>query len=279
SKQGTEDDNESGGSLLACKVIWKDLANPLFVKKFLPRELDLVTRIRSQHCIQIHRVIETENKCFVFMRYAERGDLYDYLSAHGRLREEHAKFWVRQLALGVKYLQSMNVAHRDIKCENILVTEKLNVKLADFGFCRCWKEPVGKGEGYKEVLSSTYCGSLHYAAPEILAGTPYRLMYVDLWSLGVVLFVMLNGKFPFTGTALDEVRTKQLEKGFEFRPVVSKRLSKEAAKTVGSLLEPDVTRRATVNSLLNSAWMRHDPRLLKILPDEEVDLGAEETEE
>lgn len=84
----------------------------------------------------MHSILKRGSKVFIFMKYADNGDLLDYLKMKGAIDEKQAKLWFKQIALGVQYLHSKNIAHRDLKCENILITRQFHVKLADFGFAR-----------------------------------------------------------------------------------------------------------------------------------------------
>lgn len=126
------------------------------------------------------------------MRFAEQGDLLEYVSKRGIVSEPQARVWFRQMSLGLQYLHDMDIAHRDLKCENALLTSNFNVKLADFGFARFVIDNTGKA-----ISSETYCGSLSYAAPEVLHGTPYFPKTADIWSIGVILYVLLNKSMPF----------------------------------------------------------------------------------
>jgi serine kinase len=194
------------------------------------------------------------------MRFAENGDLYEYISKHGPMAESHARLWFRQVALAVKYFHSLQLGHRDIKCENILITKKMNAKLSDFGFCRSCVAKDGT-----EKLSDTYCGSLLYASPEVLRGKPYKIRPADIWSLGVVLFVMVNGTHPFVGKRVKEILQQQIEKNYQWEPRVN--ASVTLKKLVDSMFDPDVRTRATIDQVLNSQWMKKDPRVMELVPD------------
>jgi len=247
---------------MACKIIDKKSGDQKFVHKFLPREVAILAGLNSPYCIQVFSIIEIRSKCFIFMRHAEHGDLLDYLTNHGPLEESHARVWMRQLLLALSYLQNKSIAHRDIKCENILITANLNAKLADFGFARTWVDDQGT-----EVLSETYCGSISYAAPEILQGRPYVPKHCDVWSLGVVFFVMFNLSKPFTKNKTGPLLQQQLDRQYKFKPKVDKKLSHGVKAIIAKMLEPAVDSRGTPGMLLNTKWMKSDVQLMKFLPE------------
>lgn len=187
-----EDFNSEPSRLLACKIIDSRKASPDYNLKFIPRELEILSKIEHPHIIFVHYIFSSQDKIFIVMRYAENGDLLDYVLESGPLSEDHTKFWYKQLLSAVQYLHFLNIAHRDIKCENIFISSKYNLKLGDFDFARYSVDEKGERE-----LSTTFCGSISYAAPEILKAKPYAPKNVDMWALGVVLFVLLNKGFPF----------------------------------------------------------------------------------
>lgn len=233
--------------LLACKIINKKKAPKDFLLKFFPRELDIITKISHPNIIQTHSILQRGEKIFIFMRYAENGDLLDYLQAKKAIPELQTKFWCRQLAEGLNYLHSLNIAHRDMKCENILITLHMNVKIADFGFCRyCCNE-----ENHR-VLSRTYCGSGAYAAPEVIAGVPYNPKLADNWSLGVIIFIMINGAMPFDDTNLLKLKDDQKNRKYK----LNKKCSDNAREVINCLLEPDIILRWKMNDVLNSKWIK-----------------------
>lgn len=162
----------------------------------------------------------------------------------------------------------MEIAHRDLKCENILLTMNYNVKLADFGFSRYMIDNRGK-----RVLSDTYCGSLSYAAPEVLRGAPYNPKYSDIWSLGVILYIILNKAMPFDETNIKILYEQQLSRKWKFRRKVDETISDNAKKTVANLLEPDVKKRWQIDQILYGEWIAMDPRLLVLTPIEQSALN------
>lgn len=162
----------------------------------------------------------------------------------------------------------MNIAHRDIKCENVLLTSNLNAKLADFGFARY----VTDGRG-KKVLSDTFCGSLLYAAPEILRGNPYNPKIADIWSLGVILYIILNKAMPFDDTNLQRLYELQTHRRWKFRKKIVDTLSEQVKKLVPNLLEPDVNTRWRSDQVIHCKWIAMDPRLVVLTPTEQAALN------
>lgn len=200
---------------------------------------------------QVHSILQRGPRVFIFMRYADNGDLLDFVTNNGVVPEQQSRLWFRQMASGLHYLHSKNIAHRDLKCENILLSRKFNVKLADFGFARFCVNPEGR-----RVLSHTYCGSAAYAAPEIVAGTPYNPKLADVWSLGIILFIMLNARMPFDDANLRKLLKDQMSRNWVFRSRVRDTVSMLAKSIVRQILEPDITLRLTLERVLGHEWMR-----------------------
>ncbi|CAG7836475.1 unnamed protein product [Allacma fusca] len=238
---------------LACKIFDKDRAPKDFLDKFFPRELDILTRIENAHIIQVHSILQRGPRVFIFMRYAENGDMLDFIRQNGLVPERQAKIWFRQMVQGLQYLHTQNIAHRDLKCENILLSRHWNVKLADFGFARFCVD----GDG-KRVLSQTYCGSAAYAAPEVVSGTPYNPKLADVWSLGIILYIMVNATMPFDDSNLKKLLKDQLARKWDFRSRVKDVLTPVLTKLVRDILEPDITQRITLDRIATHDWVKRE---------------------
>ncbi|XP_049812830.1 testis-specific serine/threonine-protein kinase 3 [Schistocerca nitens] len=236
---------------LACKIFDKEKAPKDFLEKFFPRELEILTKIENTNIIQVHSILQRGPRVFIFMRYADNGDLLDFIKRNGIVPEQQAKVWFKQMTLGLQYLHGKNIAHRDLKCENILLSRRFNVKLADFGFARFCVDQNGR-----RVLSHTYCGSAAYAAPEVVSGTPYNPKLADVWSLGIILYIMLNAGMPFDDSNLRRLLKDQMERNWVFRTRVRDTLSAQAKALVRHILEPDITLRITVDRILIHEWLR-----------------------
>ncbi|XP_012275615.1 testis-specific serine/threonine-protein kinase 3 isoform X2 [Orussus abietinus] len=215
---------------LACKIFDKEKAPPDFLDKFFPRELEILTKIENPHIIQVHSILQRGPRVFIFMRYADNGDLLDFVKLNGVVPEQQSKLWFRQMASGLHYLHGKNIAHRDLK------------------FCV-------DHEG-RRVLSQTYCGSAAYAAPEVVSGTPYNPKLADVWSLGIILFIMLNASMPFDDANLRKLLKNQMSKNWVFRSRVRETISTPAKNIVKLILEPDITLRLTLERVLTHEWVR-----------------------
>ncbi|CAG5039703.1 unnamed protein product [Parnassius apollo] len=250
--------DETRHCVMACKVINTAQAPRDYLLKFLPRELDVLIRVNHPHIIHVSNILQRRAKYFIFLRFAEHGDLLDFLTHHGALPEKQSRLWMRQILSGIQYIHALNIAHRDLKCENILITANYNVKITDFGFARNVRLRD------RDVVSETYCGSLSYAAPEVLKGVPYLPKLSDMWSIGIILYTMLNKALPFNETSVRKLYEKQVMRKWRFRTNVVNQLSTECKQQVTMLMEPDAKQRPTAGSIVNGAWIAMDQKLAKL---------------
>lgn len=191
---------------LACKVFDHGKVPKEYREKFFPRELDILMKVTHPNLISLHSILQRSTKVFIFMRYAEGGDLLEYVQRSGPIEESQTRRWFGQLVQALQYLHSLDIAHRDLKCENILLSRHNNIKVADFGFARQCVDVNGRRE-----LSRTFCGSAAYAAPEIVSAVAYNPKLADIWSLGVVLYIMLNATMPFDDSNLPQLLRNQVK--------------------------------------------------------------------
>ncbi|XP_040338882.1 serine/threonine-protein kinase SIK2 isoform X3 [Herpailurus yagouaroundi] len=166
----------------------------------------------------------------------------DYLANHGRLNESEArrKFW--QILSAVDYCHGRKIVHRDLKAENLLLDSNMNIKLADFGFGNFFKS----GE-----LLATWCGSPPYAAPEVFEGQQYEGPQLDIWSMGVVLYVLVCGALPFDGPTLPILRQRVLEGRFR----IPYFMSEDCEHLIRRMLVLDPSKRLTIAQIKEHKWM------------------------
>ena len=167
---------------VAIKIIKKKglIENPYIVSK-IQREVCLMKIIDHPHILKCIDFYETERNLYLILEYAERGELFEILILNKSFNLGLAAKYFRELIYGLEYLHSTLICHRDLKPENILVTSDDSIKIADFGFAKFMRSNI----------TSTSCGSPHYAAPELISGLPYDSFKSDIWSCGVVLYTMI----------------------------------------------------------------------------------------
>jgi serine kinase len=219
------------------------------------REVALMRQLRHPNVIALHEVVEADSFTAIVMERADGGDLLDHIINNFPLDRQREVEIFQQLLAAVEHCHSKNIAHRDLKCENILMDAEGQVKLADFGFARCCRDP----QSQKRVLSQTFCGSLAYLAPEVLSGQAYNPLMADIWSLGVVLFIMKTLHLPFGSEDPASLLHRQLQRQFTpgLADSLNDQVDAQCQNLIRHLLEPDVTQRATLNSVRNSDWLKH----------------------
>nr|XP_002130366.1 testis-specific serine/threonine-protein kinase 1-like [Ciona intestinalis] len=173
---------------VALKIINKKTAPKDFLEKFLPREIEVMKKLKHPNLIRLYELFQISSKLYFTLEWGGHGDLLQYIRLRGPLKDSESHKFFTEMCTGVEYMHQVGVVHRDLKCENVLLSKKNSIKIADFGFAR----EIGPNEN-----SKTYCGSAAYAAPELLQGIPYKGTIADIWSLGVILYIMCCSSMPF----------------------------------------------------------------------------------
>uniref|UniRef100_A0A2K6T1A9 non-specific serine/threonine protein kinase n=1 Tax=Saimiri boliviensis boliviensis TaxID=39432 RepID=A0A2K6T1A9_SAIBB len=222
----------------------------LLVQSDLPRiktEIDALKNLRHQHICQLYHVLETANKIFMVLEYCPGGELFDYIISQDRLSEEETRVVFRQIVSAVAYVHSQGYAHRDLKPENLLFDEYHKLKLIDFGLC-------AKPKGNKDYHLQTCCGSLAYAAPELIQGKSYLGSEADVWSMGILLYVLMCGFLPFDDDNIMALYKKIMRGKYN----VPKWLSPSSILLLQQMLQVDPKKRISMKNLLNHPWIMQD---------------------
>ncbi|KAF2722162.1 Pkinase-domain-containing protein [Polychaeton citri CBS 116435] len=212
----------------------------------LEREIAIMKLLEHENIVRLYDVWENRAELYLIMEYVEGGELFHYVEQRRGLPEDESIYIFRQIVSALLYCHRLNICHRDLKPENILLnTNTLAVKIIDFGMAAL--QPQGR-------LLSTPCGSPHYAAPEVVSGKPYDGRQADVWSSGVILYVMLTGTTPFNYSQDGDIR--QLFRDISIaRYHMPQHLSFEAQDLVGRIFVPQPKRRITMDGTWDHALM------------------------
>ncbi|XP_023165218.2 SNF-related serine/threonine-protein kinase [Drosophila hydei] len=232
------------GAKVAVKVVDKMKLDEVS-KAHLFQEVRCMKLVQHPNVVRLYEVIDTQTKLYLVLELGDGGDLYDYIMKHDTgLSEELARKYFRQILRAITYCHQLHVVHRDLKPENVVFFEKLGlVKLTDFGFSNKFL-PGQKLE--------TFCGSLAYSAPEILLGDSYDAPAVDIWSLGVILYMLVCGQAPFEKANDSETLTMIMDCKY----TVPSHVTQECRSLIATMLVRDPKNRATVEEIASSAWLK-----------------------
>lgn len=211
------------------------------------REISILKLLKHPNIVQLFEVIEDDSgRIFLVLELVAGGELFDYIVARGRVKEKEARKFFRQIISGVEYCHANLVVHRDLKPENLLLDNDGNVKINDFGFSNLIRP--GK-------LFSTFCGSPIYAPPEIILEKEYLGPGVDIWSMGVILYALVNGQLPWrlgkNGRIID---IDKLLAG-QFECSASANLSKSVKDLMNRMIVADPKQRATLSEVRTHPWI------------------------
>lgn len=208
------------------------------------REISYLSLLRHPHVIKLYEVISTPADIIMVIEYAG-GELFEYIVSHGKLPEEEACRFFQQIICAIEYCHGKKIAHRDLKPENLLLDPFSNVKLADFGLSNAMSD----GEFLK-----TSCGSPNYAAPEVISGKLYAGPEVDVWSCGVILYVMLCGRLPFDDDQIPNL-FKKITEGIYSIPSF---LSESVKSLLQAMLMVDPLKRITIAEIKETEFFKRN---------------------
>nr|POE56238.1 carbon catabolite-derepressing protein kinase [Quercus suber] len=220
------------------KLITRDMAGRI------EREIQYLQLLRHPHIIKLFTVITTPGEIIMVLEYAG-GELFDYIVQNGKMTEVKARKFFQQIVCAVEYCHRHKIVHRDLKPENLLLDEQLNVKIADFGLSNIMTD----GNFLK-----TSCGSPNYAAPEVISGKLYAGPEVDVWSCGVILYVLLVGRLPFDDEYIPAL-FKKIASGTFYVPNY---LSSGAVRLIKKMLQVNPVNRITVPEIRQDPWFMED---------------------
>ncbi|KAG8529561.1 uncharacterized protein KY384_006198 [Bacidia gigantensis] len=238
------------------KLISRDMAGRV------EREIQYLQLLRHPHIIKLYTVITTPNEIIMVMEYAG-GELFQYLVDNGKVVEEKARKFFQQIVCAVEYCHRHKIVHRDLKPENLLLDPDMNVKIADFGLSNIMTD----GNFLK-----TSCGSPNYAAPEVISGKLYAGPEVDVWSCGVILYVLLVGRLPFDDDYIPNL-FKKISSGNYSTP---NWISHGARSLLNKMLKVSPVQRITVQDIRQDPWFNVDLEdYLKQPVEEFIDTGVD----
>ena len=209
----------------------------------LTRELSILRKMNHFNIIKLYSIIETETIIYLIQEYSEGKELSNYIQNHSKLDEKEACKFFQQIISGIEYIHKMGIAHRDLKPENILLTRANDIKIIDFGLSNIYSE----GQMLK-----TSCGSPYYAPPEMLQGKPYKGLYSDIYTCGIILYYMLSKKLPFNENNNQELYKKIIAGEFN----MPKNISKEAQDLLKKIIKVNPEERIKINDMKKHPWFK-----------------------
>ncbi|XP_069757451.1 SNF related kinase b [Narcine bancroftii] len=232
------------GEKVAVKVIDKTKLDKSATGHLL-KEVRCMKLVQHPNVVRLYEVIDTQTKLYLILELGDGGDMFDYIMNHDRgLSEEQAKIYFAQIVHAISYCHKLHVVHRDLKPENVVFFKEQGVvKLTDFGFSNRFQP--GK-------MLTTSCGSLAYSAPEILLGDEYDAPAVDIWSLGVILYMLVCGCPPFHEANDSETLTMIMD----CRYTVPQHISDNCRSLISRMLQREPRKRASLEEIEGHPWLQ-----------------------
>lgn len=233
------------GQSVAIKIIDKEKIMKVGMIDQIKREISVMRLVRHPNVVQLYEVMASKTKIYFAMEYVKGGELFNKI-VKGKLKEDVARKYFQQLISAIDFCHSRGVYHRDLKPENLLLDENGNLKISDFGLSALWDSRRQDG------LLHTTCGTPAYVAPEVIHKKGYDGAKADIWSCGVVLFVLMAGYLPFQDMNIMEMYRK-ISKG-EFKS--PQWFSPEVRKLLSKILDPSPSTRITLAKIMDNSWFK-----------------------
>lgn len=239
------------GKQYAMKILDKQVLVDQNMGAQVNREIAVMLRMCHRHVCQMRECFQTHDKVYIILELVEGGELFDKIKASKRFEEEVGRKYFQQLILGLNYCHKHGIAHRDLKPENLLLDKHGDIKLSDFGLSNTQKS-TDSGRVEPNMMLKTVCGTPNYVAPEVLLEQGYNGFKADMWSAGVILYVMLAGKLPFYDKVMHQL-FKKIQTG---NYLVPEHFSEGAKTLCGKLLCVKPEDRATIEDVIQDPWFR-----------------------
>ncbi|XP_041634303.1 serine/threonine-protein kinase BRSK2 isoform X2 [Cheilinus undulatus] len=228
------------GQKVAIKIVNREKLSESVLMK-VEREIAILKLIEHPHVLKLYDVYENNKYLYLVLEHVSGGELFDYLVKKGRLTPKEARKFFRQIISALDFCHSHSICHRDLKPENLLLDEKNNIRIADFGMASL---QVG------DSLLETSCGSPHYACPEVIRGEKYDGRRADVWSCGVILFALLVGALPFDHDNLRQLLEK-VKSGVFHMPHF---IPPDCQSLLKGMIEVNADKRLTLEAIQKHAW-------------------------
>ncbi|KAG8367579.1 hypothetical protein BUALT_Bualt16G0086700 [Buddleja alternifolia] len=260
--------NLQSGKSVAMKIVGKEKVIRVGMMEQVKREISVMKMMHHPNIVELHEVMASKTKIYFAMEYIRGGELFAKISK-GRLREEAARSYFQQLISAIDFCHSRGVYHRDLKPENLLLDEEGNLKVTDFGLS------TFSDHLRQDGLLHTTCGTPAYVAPEVIGKNGYDGAKADIWSCGVILYVLLAGFLPFQDDNIMSMYRKIYRGDFKCPPW----LSPESRKLITKMLDPNPNTRITIAKIMSSSWFKKSiPKGLRIKEEQEFIVKGKETE-
>ncbi|KAM7261274.1 hypothetical protein ACFE04_026749 [Oxalis oulophora] len=254
--------NIDNGQYVAIKIMDRDKVLRHKMVEQIKREISTMKLIKHPNVIQIIEVMASRSKIYIVIEFIDGGELFDQIAKCGRLKEDEARRYFQQLINAVDYCHSRGVYHRDLKPENLLLDSFGVLKISDFGLSALSQQVREDG------LLHTACGTPNYVAPEVLNDKGYDGTASDIWSCGVILFVLMAGYLPFDHPSLTGLYKKIIAAEFSSPPW----FSAPAKKLIKRILDPNPLTRITIQEILQDEWFKKGYKPPHFEADEDVNL-------